>query len=363
MTHDHGAWRPRRIAAIPAVLALVLAACGGDAQSPAESEGTQPSEAAPSEAGGAMTYEEICAAGADEGQLVHWHNHSEGILEVYEAFNEDHPDIEVQAQEMTPDDQAQRVLTEAAAGREPSVDIIAGGADVFQAVVADGLFADDIDWTEYGVAEDLILEAGNMIRIHRVAMGLGYNVDAVSADDLPDTWEELIDEQWQGNVIVDPRGRPFDQLSLLWGEDEALDYVNRLKEVVQPLVIEGGTAGLVAVAGGEADITTGGRSAETLEQQAEGAPLEIKYLDAVPTIDNYNMVLENSPNPNAARCYSIWFSTQGGQEIYNEAEFKTNDTVPPQAPEGAEIVTVDTPEKAEAVSEIGREMGRIWTGQ
>lgn len=340
--------------ALPTILALVLAACSPE--SPAGTDGDG------GDGGTASTYEEYCAAGAEEGSLVHWHNHSSGIQDVYAAFSDDHPDITVEGLEMTPDDAAQRVLTEATAGRDPSVDIIAGQADVFQSVINEGLVNTEVDWTQFDIPEDLIHDT-NMVRIHRIAMGLGYNTDSYSADDLPDTWEELIDEQWQGDVIVDPRGRPFDQLSLVWGEDEALDYVQRLHDVVQPLVIEGGTAGLVSVAGGEAAITTGGRTAETLEQQAEGAPVDIKFLDFVPTIDNYNAVLADAPNPNAAICYAIWFSAHGGQEVYNEAEFKTNDTVPTGAPEGAEVVTVETLEEAEQVSEIGREMGRIWTEQ
>jgi iron(III) transport system substrate-binding protein len=238
----------------------------------------------------------------------------------------------------------------------------AGGLDVFKPLLDDGVITNDVDWAALGVPEDVIHET-NIVRIHRIALGLGYNTDNLSAEELPATWEELIDEKWAGRVIVDPRGRPFDSISLAegWGPDKTLDYVQRLKDIVQPLVIEGGTAGLVAVAGGEADITTGGRSAETLEQQAEGAPLEIHYLDVVSTIDNYNAVLTEAAHPNAARCFVGWFATEG-QELYNEVEFKTNEAVPEAAPEGAEVVVIESPEDAEAVGEIGQEIGRIWTG-
>lgn len=343
-----------RLLAMLAIPALVLAACGGGGSASAGASGGG--------GGTAASYEEACEAGAEEGSLVHWHNHSDGINDVYAAFNEEHPDITVEGLEMTPDDAAQRVLTEVGAGRDVSVDIIAGQADVFQEIINQDLQNTDIDWVANGVPEDLVHDT-NMVRIHRIAIGLGYNTESLSPEDLPNTWEELIDEQWLGEVVVDPRGRPFDQLSLVWGEDEALDYVQRLHDVVQPLVIEGGTDGLLAVAGGEAEITTGGRTAETLEQQAEGAPLELKFLDFVPTIDNYNLVLADAPHPNAALCYALWFSAHGGQEVYNEAEFKSNDTIPAGAPEGAEIVTVETLEEAEQVSAIGREMGRIWTEQ
>jgi iron(III) transport system substrate-binding protein len=199
------------------------------------------------------------------------------------------------------------------------------------------------------------------VRVQRVAIGLGYNTDSTKAEDLPNTWEELIDAKWAGQVIVDPRGRPFDSLGLEWGKEKTIDYVNRLKATDQPLVIEGGTAGLVAVAGGEAAITTGGRSAETLEQQAEGAPIDIKYLDVIPTLDNYHVPLVGSAHPNAAACFIGWMASEG-QDLFNQVEFKSNDAIPPQAPAGAKVLTIESPEQADQVKELSTEIGRIWTG-
>ena len=125
-------------------------------------------------------------------------------------------------------------------------------------------------------------------------------------------------------------------------------------------MIEGGTAGMVAVASGEYAITTGGRSAETLEQQAEDAPIDIKYLDVVPTLDAYHAVLKGAAHPNAAACWVGWIAT-AGKQIHDESEFKSNETVPESAPEGAEILAIDTPEKAEAVGNMSDKVGEIWT--
>lgn len=351
----------RSCASLVLTVSLAVAACGGtDDDTGGANETAEQGEAAPDRE--LMTREEICELGAEEGGFTHWHNHNpENMDQIYAAFNEAYPAIRPQQQNMTPDEAAQRILTEGMAGQGLSVDLAAGGAEVFAAVTAEGMADTELDWTGYGIAEDLVHDA-NMIRIHRIVMGLGYNTDMLTADDLPDTWEGLIDDQWRGRVIVDPRGRPFDLISLMWGNDQAIDYVERLSEVVQPLVIEGGTAGLLSVASGEADITTGGRSDSVLEQRAEGLPLEIKYLDVVSTEDQYNLVLADAENLNAARCYAIWFSSEG-QGLYEELEFKANETVPTAAPEGAQIVTVDSEADATAALNIGREMGRIWTGQ
>jgi iron(III) transport system substrate-binding protein len=222
------------------------------------------------------------------------------------------------------------------------------------------LVDDSVDWEALSVPSDVLTPSG-AVRIHRIALGLGYNTDKLTPDQLPDTWEELVDPAWAGRVIVDPRGRPFDSIGLAWGAEQTIDYVNRLKDIAKPLVIEGGTAGLVAVAGGEADITTGGRSAETLEQQAEGAPIGIKYMDVVSTIDNYNIALKDTAHPNAAKCFIGWFASEG-QALYDEVEFKTNDSIPPDAPAGAVVVTIDSPEQADAVKALSTEIGKIWTG-
>jgi iron(III) transport system substrate-binding protein len=375
----------RTLFAIPAVLA-VLAACGGPggattarpsggtqapqqttAASSAGARTTAPSAAAtaaattqPSAAAGGVVEGDlaaVCEAGSNEGTLVYWNN-LENPDPIFAAFNEAYPDIQIESTQLRPDDSAQRVLTEASAGRV-TADLIYGGLDVFDPVLDGGLINQEIDWNGFGVPEDT--QSQGMVRIYRVAGGLGYNTDSYSADEMPSTWEELIDAKWDGQVVVDPRGRPFDQLSLAegWGEEATIDYVNRLKETVNPIIIEGGTAGMEAVGSGQYAITTGGRSAETLEQQDAGAPIDIKYLDIVPTLDAYHAVLTDAAHPNAAACWVGWVAT-AGKQIHDESEFKSNETVPSNAPADAEILAIDTPEKAEEVSRMSDLIGQIW---
>jgi iron(III) transport system substrate-binding protein len=340
-------WMRNRLLLAAAVALLAAACSSGDDGGGA---GNQPAAAA----GGGI--DEVCAAAANEGKLVYWNN-LENPDPIFEAFNEAYPDIEIESLQLRPDDSAQRVLAEHAAGRKVSADIIYGGQDVFGSVISEGLIDTTIDWKTLGIADDLVTDS-NMVRIYRVAAGLAFNTDKTSAEQLPNTWDELIDAKWAGQVIVDPRGRPFDQLSLIWGEEKALDYVQRLKDIVKPVVIEGGTAGLVAVAGGEALITTGGRSAEVQEQKAKGAPIEIKYLDIVPTLDAYHAVLKDAPHPNAARCWTAWTATAGAA-IHQESEIKTNETTPPNTPAGAEISAIDTPEKATQVADMSKKVGDL----
>jgi ABC-type Fe3+ transport system substrate-binding protein len=179
---------------------------------------------------------------------------------------------------------------------------------------------------------------------------------------LPDTWEELIDPKWSGAVVIDPRGRPFDLLALDWGVDQAVDYAERLKAGTNPLVIEGATAGMLAVASGEAKITTNGRTTELGEQLEAGAPLGVKFLDSIPLTINYNVMLNQAQHPLAAQCFVAWFATGEGQKLHEKLEYKTNELIPPDAPPGAKTVAIVTAEDGATVTEAAEKIGKVFIG-
>lgn len=358
---------PRRTAAAgcTALLALAVAACAGAASptptpapSPTPAASAAPASTSPSPDPKAAR-DAVCEKAKGEGKLVYWNNFANPDP-IFEAFTKAYPGIEIEKLANHPDDFVQALLTELTAGRPPTPDIMYGELNVLVPLFQMDADDDSIDWRALGVPEDLIPDSGNVVRLYRVAGGIVYNTNRHTAADMPNTWEELIDPKWDHQIVVDPRGRPFDQLSLVWGHDQTIDYVRRLNEL-HPIVIKGGTAGMLAVASEQAAITTGGRSAETLEQQAKGAPLEIKYLDVITTLDTYNFVPKGAAHPNAAACMVAWLATDG-QAIHDQAEFKSNTTIPRGAPAGAKIISVDTPEQAEAVAAIGKEIGEIFSG-
>jgi iron(III) transport system substrate-binding protein len=353
-----------RLAYVP-VVALLVAACAGGASpspSPLPSSTPEASEATNSPSPSPdpkAARDAVCAKARQEGKLVYWNNFANPDP-IFEAFATAYPGIEVEKLANHPDDFVQALLTELTAGRPPTPDIMYGELNVLAPLFQMGADDVSIDWRALGVPDDLLPVSGNVVRLYRVAGGIVYNTNRHSAADLPDSWDGLIDPKWDHQIVVDPRGRPFDQLSLVWGHDQTIDYVKRLN-ALHPVVIKGGTAGMLAVASEQAAITTGGRSAETFEQKAKGAPLEIKYLDLVPTLDIYNFVPKGAAHPNAAACMVAWLATDG-QKVHDQAEFKSNTTVPAGAPADAKIVSVDTPEQAEAVAAIGKEIGAIFTG-
>jgi iron(III) transport system substrate-binding protein len=359
----------RRLSGIGGCVALVLtlAACGGetDTEEPVvsnEADGEAASEDDDGEAVSAL--DAVCERGAEEGSFEYWATfEDENWQRIYEPFAERYPGIAVQLLGARGSESLQRMATAQSAGQAQPASGISSGMDELIGPAAErGLVDTDVDWLELGVPEELIDAETNSIRLSRTAIGLAYNEETTSPDELPDTWEELIDERYAGEVVVDPRGRPFHQLAMEWGEEAMADYVQRLMDVVQPVVIEGGTAGMTAVLTGEALMTTGGRSDSTLELTSQGAPIAMKYLDIIPTEHDYNALVADAQSPNAATCFIGWLSSPEGTAIYQEVEFKTNETIPEGAPEDAEYVSVTTAEEAEQANEYAEVARRIIEG-
>lgn len=284
----------------------------------------------------------------------------ENFVEILAVFNARYPGVEVVLTPLRPEDSLQRITTEAAAGSTPNVDALSGNLDVFGELNVRGLVDEAYDWSALGVRDDLIDGRTNSVRVYRVALGIAYNTALSNAADLPNTWDDLADPKWAGEIITDPRGIPFNQLAMAWGEERTIDFVTRFK-ANNPIIIRGGTAGMLAVVGGEAAMTTGGRADSEAELQRDGAPIAMKYLDVVPTVDFYNFIMEASPRKNAAACFIAWFVSEEGQATQLEVEFKTNDTIPPAAPAGAVFVAIDTEEEAQLVRSVGEQLQAILT--
>lgn len=304
--------------------------------------------------------EEVCEAGTEEGSFTYWATYEdENWQEMAAGFAEAHPGIDIEFLALRDEEMTQRILTSVSAGQSPEPDLISNDLASQAPLVERDLLDTDVDWTALGVDPELVA-ATNSVRTYLVGLGLAYNTDTHGPDDLPDTWEELIDERYAENVIVDPRGRPFGFFALAWGEEQTIDYVDRLNGTVRPILIEGGTAGMVAVLTGEAMFSTGGRADSALELQADGAPIDIKYLDLVPTESDYNALLADSTSPNAAKCFAGWQATPQGAEVFESVEFKENFSAPRGAPDEADILLVESPEQADLTSQMFQEVGRVF---
>jgi iron(III) transport system substrate-binding protein len=347
--------------ALGLLAAIGISACGSTSTTPTEAASTSgPGEsAAPVLAG--TDVESVCAAGAEEGELEYWANLSdEPFARFIAPFEERYPDIKVTLFQADPSTIVEQMITADTAGQSVAADGISGTPDAFLALTERGLIA-NVDWSALGLSETLENPGlPGMFRNVRIPAGLAFNSDMLTADDLPSTWEELIDEKWAGRrLATHSTGDPFTQLVLAWGEEETVDYVRRLSETTQPVLAEGITATLETVASGEFQLYTWGRAAEVAEQQAAGAPIDVKYLDFIPVSDQYVGIPAGAEHPNAAACFLLWEQSEEGLAQLYEVDFKKNEDAPVGVPEGAEVVFIDSAEDVELSAKVGPQLVEV----
>jgi len=342
--------QPRRFlkyAALAAVITLPLAACAPAAE---------PEEETPAQTFASL--DELCTAAIEEETAEAWLNFG-NIDPIIAAFGETYPEVDIAVLTILSEDGAPRLIAEDAAGQTPTADLVYGNLPAISPLIQRDLIASDIDWASIGVDGELVNEFGT-VRIAQVAYGLGYNTDKYSADDLPDTWEELLDPAWSGKLIIDPRGRPFSFLSQEWGQEKTVEVVQEIMDTLEPIVIQGTSAGLAALVSGEGDVLLNSKTAETAEFQADGAPVEIKLLDVIPVEGTQLGVLAKAEQPLAAQCFIGWAASEAGSAAIFEAEFKSN--VLPEVPEGAIYVEIQNEDDLAAVDATIEELTQIIAG-
>jgi iron(III) transport system substrate-binding protein len=242
----------------------------------------------------------------------------------------------------------QRLGTEAQARHSLTADLVEGDLPTFATLFNDKLVV-DYDWTQLGVPANLISTNTNNIRTVRISRkpdGLVYNTNLVSAADVPDTWEALINSKWAGKVVYDPRGSYLQGLAVAWGNTKANAWLDSFMKTDKPVPITGGTAGEQAVASGQYPLSTSGAYDQYLNQKQKGAPLGIKFLDVVAVNDYNTALVKGAAHPNAALCFmSYWYGPQA-TALRVQYGNKGNDDQPTGTPAGAVVAAINTPAEA-----------------
>ena len=211
----------------------------------------------------------VCEAGVEEGSFVYWATiEPDNFTRIIEPFLARFPGIEIDFLSIREEDGSARMLID----DTDRPDLVYGSQDGLFPIISRDLIDTEYDWSQVDIPPEMLHET-NMVRLFVVGLGIAYNTDLATPYDLPATWEDLIDEKYKGQLVVDPRGNPFDLLSIAWGEEDTLDYVTRLAATVEPIVIRGGTAGMTEVIAGGALMTSSGRADSDAELSADGAPI------------------------------------------------------------------------------------------
>src|SRR3990172_3441476 len=151
-----------------------------------------------------------------------------------------------------------------------------------------------------------------------VPNALGYNTKLVKKEEVPMTYEALLNPKWKGGSIsMDNEAYLLLQgLTSAWGKEKAVDYMKRLA-AQDPVLTRGNTERVTFTGAGQYSLVIA--YAHTVEREKfKGAPIDWIALEpAVVEIDPL-MIGSKAPHPNAARLFLDFLLSKEGQELLLE---------------------------------------------
>jgi len=144
---------------------------------------------------------------------------------------------------------------------------------------------------------------------------LGYNTNLVKKEQVPKTYQEVLDPRWQGRKISldDEAYGLLSGLIRAWGKEKALDYVKKLA-AQQPVVQRGNTNRVQLTMAGEYYLIIA--YAPTIQRETSmGHPINWVPLEPVPVQVNPEMLAAHAPHPNAGKLFINFLLSKEGQQM------------------------------------------------
>ncbi|MCL4425512.1 MAG: extracellular solute-binding protein [Firmicutes bacterium] len=308
------------LAAVALVLALLgLVACGGSGKQSQEQPKSQTPAPKTSEGSGqgqASSKEQELAKlieGAKaEGKVV-WGDglKPEEAEPVIKEFNKKYPFIKVEHTRISGTDSRERLLREMMA-KQVTFDVFDIGGEEIPDFKKAGLLK-KYDWTKaFPVRPEQLEPDQMMITIGASVKGIGYNTNLVKKEDIPKSWEDLLDPKWKRKIVVDSRPKTFLQLMPVWGEEKVLDYLKKLA-ANKPQFRRGQTESIQLMAAGEISMIGGTYYHSLKLVKDKGAPIDFALLEPVPVTFEDETIAKGASHPNAAKLLLGWLATEGNK--------------------------------------------------
>ncbi|HWP57946.1 MAG TPA: extracellular solute-binding protein [Candidatus Acidoferrales bacterium] len=144
---------------------------------------------------------------------------------------------------------------------------------------------------------------------------IAYNTKAVARDKLPRTWEDLLQPQWQGRMMLNPREQWFAWILQIMGKEKGLAYMRALAK--QKLAIRHESTAMRAqlVVAGEADVEIDSTYSVIRPLMKNGAPVDWTTLGPALVVPVAYGLAQRAPHPNAAKLFIDFVLSKEGQQL------------------------------------------------
>lgn len=272
------------------------------------------------------------------------------------AFQKKYPFIEAQYIRDKGRAIADRILTEKRANRY-MFDLATTSTETYNLYPIEEVFADYNSPAKAQIPDTM--KAERWASLFTFIRTIGYNTTMVKAEDVPKTWDDLLDPRWKGGKIM------FDESSLAevaalykrWGKDKASDYLDKLGKSGNLQIQRGRNVVAQLLAAGEAPLGVTIYAYEMEEFKQKKAPVEWAMLDVTPGLLQITSVGRRAPNPHSAALYYDFLLGPDGQKIFSDMNrVPANPHVKAPMPRMDEAIqdprfVLDTPEATGGIGE------------
>jgi ABC-type Fe3+ transport system substrate-binding protein len=201
---------------------------------------------------------------------------------------------------------------------------------------------------------------------------MSYNTQLAKAEEMPKTWEDLVNGKRFADKKLMIGNRPNDWLLYLWdtnGEEWGRDYIRKIFDNLHPQLRKESLNAIVKLTAlGEGQIAVPQAMNKVGDAVKAGSPVGYHCPEPVPLVLTEMAIMKNSPHVNGAKVFANWFISKEGQI----AQFWANASTParedmrgkqfldfPEAVEGKKVMTLH-PDSTQTSIHLSEYWDKMW---
>ncbi|MGH7774890.1 MAG: ABC transporter substrate-binding protein [Candidatus Binatia bacterium] len=241
----------------------------------------------------------------------------EDLTIVAKAFEKKHPWIKVGTYRAGKIRLAQRMVTEARAGKH-QFDVLLSSAFTTLEMKLQKLLARYESPERAHFRADLRDPEGYWTAAQINTMSVAYNAKLIKKEEAPRHWRDLLNPKWRGKTAINAN-RPEWYIGLLqmMGDEEGRKYMRSLADL-KTIPIESATLADELLAAGEYPLFANAAPGNTERMKKKGAPVDWARMNTLPTYPILVSVSSHTKSPNSAKLLADFLLSEDGQKVLRE---------------------------------------------